>query len=59
MKEWQRQKEIEYDILHPEFVGLVQTDRNRWELQQIKIEGMNSKTLKQAPAQTKSASMKL
>ena len=35
LKEWERQQKIRYDELHPEFVGLVQTDKNRWEYQQV------------------------
>ena len=35
MKEWERQQKLHYDDLHPEFLGLRQTDENRWEYQQI------------------------
>lgn len=59
MDEWNRQKQIDYDIAHPEFVGLVQTDRNRWEYQQILKEGLNSQSIKESPAQSRSSSMKL
>lgn len=59
MTEWQRQKEIAYDILHPEYVGIVQTDENRWEQQMVKKEGLNSQTLKERPAQTRSGGMKI
>ena len=59
MNEWNRQKQIEYDIAHPEFVGLVQTERNRWEYQQIKKEGLNSQSIKESPAQSRSSSMRL
>ena len=59
MDEWNRQKQIDYDIAHPEFVGLVQTDRNRWEYQQILKEGLNSQSIKDSPAQSRSSSMKL
>ncbi len=57
MEEWKRQKEIEYDIIHPEYVGIVQTDENRWEQQMIKKEGLNSQTLKAKPAQTRSSGL--
>ncbi len=57
MKEWQRQQEIIYDILHPEYVGIVQTDENRWEREVIKKEGFGSQTLKDRPAQTRSAGL--
>lgn len=35
MKEWERQQKIKYDELHPEYLGLVMTDKNRWEYQQV------------------------
>lgn len=35
MKEWDRQQKIRYDEQHPEYYGLVQTDKNRWEYQQV------------------------
>lgn len=35
MKEWERQQKLRYDDLHPEYIGLVMTDRNRWEYQKV------------------------
>lgn len=35
MKEWDRQKQMKYDFAHPEYVGLVKTEQNRWEYQQV------------------------
>lgn len=35
MDEWNRQKQMKYDEQHPEFIGLVMTDKNRWEYQQV------------------------
>lgn len=35
MDEWNRKQQIQYDEAHPEFVGLVMTDKNRWEYQQV------------------------
>lgn len=35
MKEWERQQKIRYDELHPEFIGLVQTDKNAWEYKRV------------------------
>lgn len=35
MKEWERQQKLRYDEVHPEYVGLVQTDKNRWEYQKV------------------------
>ena len=37
MEEWKRQTAIRYDIDHPEVMGYVQTDRNRWEYQQLQL----------------------
>lgn len=58
MADWKKQKEIEYDIAHPEFVGLVQTDENRWEKMVVEKEGYSSKTLKERPAMSQSSGMK-
>lgn len=38
MDEWKRQQQIRYDEAHPEFMGYVQTDRNRWEYRQVHVE---------------------
>ena len=35
MKEWERQQKLKYDELHPEYIGLVMTDKNRWEYQKV------------------------
>lgn len=35
MKEWERQQKLRYDEQHPEYLGLVQTDKNRWEYRQV------------------------
>lgn len=35
LNEWDRQRQMRYDEAHPEFVGLVQTDKNRWEYRQV------------------------
>lgn len=59
MKEWERQKAIEYDIAHPEYLGLVKTVQNRWEYQQIQLHGMEAPKLKEAPQQVKAAGMKI
>ena len=57
MKDWERQKEIEYDIAHPEYIGLVQTEENRWEYQQVIQKGQNARELHDRPAQTRNFSM--
>lgn len=31
LKEWERQQKLRYDERHPEYLGLVMTDKNRWE----------------------------
>lgn len=35
LKEWERQQKLRYDDQHPEYLGLVMTDKNRWEYQQV------------------------
>ncbi len=35
MDEWKRREMERYDIAHPEVMGFVQTDRNRWEYKQV------------------------
>ena len=35
MKEWERQQKLRYDEIHPEYLGLVMTDKNRWEYQKV------------------------
>jgi hypothetical protein len=35
LHEWERQQQMKYDIEHPEYVGLVQTDQNRWEFREV------------------------
>lgn len=59
LNEWARQQEIAYDILHPEYVGLVQTDENRWEYHKIATEGLGTQSLREKPAQTQSAGMRI
>ena len=35
MKEWETRQKIRYDKQHPEYLGLVMTDKNRWEYQKV------------------------
>lgn len=35
LDDWEKEQKVKYDIAHPEFKGFVQTDKNRWEYQQI------------------------
>ena len=35
LKEWERQQKLQYDEQHPEYLGLVMTDKNRWEYQKV------------------------
>lgn len=60
LKEWERQQKIRYDELHPEFVGLVQTDKNRWEYQQVVDRQSRERALKFGSAkEEKSKGIKL
>jgi len=45
MKEWERQQKLRYDEIHPEYLGLVMTDKNRWEYQNINYPNSFRKTL--------------
>lgn len=40
--EWNRIKQEKYDEAHPEFLGLVQTDRNRWEYHMVFLKDSNA-----------------
>lgn len=35
MKEWENRQKLRYDEQHPEYLGYVMTDKNRWEYQQV------------------------
>lgn len=35
LREWKRQQKLQYDEQHPEYLGLVMTDKNRWEYQKV------------------------
>lgn len=35
LKEWEKQQNLRYDAIHPEYLGYVQTDQNRWEYQKV------------------------
>ena len=35
LKEWERQQKLRYDEQHSEYLGLVMTDKNRWEYRQV------------------------
>lgn len=50
MKEWDRQQKIKYDIEHPEYVGLVMTDRNRWEYQKVVDRDSRERAIRFAPS---------
>lgn len=56
LKEWEKKQQIAYDIAHPEFIGLVQTDKNRWEYQQVKDEYL---TQRNKPEESVSKGIKL
>ena len=55
MKEWERQQKLRYDEQHPEYLGLVMTDKNRWEYQQVVDKQSQERALKlNAPKTEKS-----
>lgn len=51
MKEWERQQKLRYDDLHPEYLGLVMTDKNRWEYQKIVEHDSKKRAIKLDPTQ--------
>ena len=61
MKEWERQQKIRYDELHPEYLGLVMTDRNRWEYQKMVDKQSVERAISLSPSrkETKANSLKL
>ena len=60
MKEWERQQKLRYDEQHPEYLGLVMTDKNRWEYQQVVDKQSQERALKlHAPKAEQSKGLKL
>lgn len=53
MKEWERQQKLKYDELHPEYIGLVMTDKNRWEYQKVVDQDSKERAIKLAPSKDK------
>ena len=58
MDEWKRQREIRYDVAHPEVMGYVQTDENRWEYQQVYLREQREK-LDESKKEQKNHGLKL
>lgn len=42
LNEWETKKKLDYDDLHPEYIGLRKTDKNRWEYQKVVEHGQMS-----------------
>ena len=60
MKEWERQQKLRYDEQHPEYLGLVMMDKNRWEYQQVVDKQSQERALKlHAPKAEQSKGLKL
>ena len=61
MKEWERQQKLRYDEIHPEYLGLVMTDKNRWEYQKVVDRQSVERAISHSPSQkeTKANSLKL
>ncbi len=49
MKEWERQQKLRYDEQHPEFIGLVMTDKNRWDYQKVVDKQSTERAIKLDP----------
>ena len=61
MKEWERQQKLRYDEIHPEYLGLVMTDKNRWEYQKVVDKQSMERAISLSPSrkETKANSLKL
>jgi hypothetical protein len=59
MKEWERQQKLRYDEQHPEYLGLVMTDKNRWEYQQVDKQSQERALKLHAPKAEQSKGLKL
>lgn len=60
LKEWERQQKHRYDEQHPEYLGLVMTDKNRWEYQKVVDRQSQEHALKfNAPKENRSKGIKL
>ena len=61
MKEWERQQKLHYDEIHPEYLGLVMTDKNRWEYQKVVDKKSVERAISLSPSrkETKANSLKL
>lgn len=49
MQEWERQQKLRYDENHPEYIGLVMTDKNRWEYQKVVDSQSAERAIKLSP----------
>ena len=54
LKEWERQQKLRYDDQHPEYLGLVMTDKNRWEYQQVVDRQSHERAIRMAPSRKES-----
>lgn len=61
LREWERQQKLQYDELHPEYLGLVMTDRNRWEYRKVVEHDSKERVIQPGPTQNehKQSGMKL
>ena len=61
MKEWERQQKLRYEEIHPEYLGLVMTDKNRWEFQKVVDKQSVERAISLSPSrkETKANSLKL
>lgn len=59
LKEWERQQKIRYDEQHLEYLGLVMTDRNRWEYQKVVDKQSNERAIKLGGEEKRSFGMSL
>lgn len=59
MEEWKRQNAIRFDEAHPEVMGYVQTDQNRWEYRQVQLRQQEQSISMEQDKKKKTAGLKL
>lgn len=59
LKEWDRQQKLKYDDVHPEYVGLVMTDKNRWEYRKVVEEDEKERAIRIGKPKEQGGGLKL
>lgn len=59
LHDWEYNQKLIYDVLHPEYMGVVKTDENRWEYHQIVNNENFPEALNRKPKQAVSSGIKI